>query len=97
MWIVKLLKRVLTDQGSSAQWKQRAKNGSCREATKVESAQKVSSLVLFCFSAKDCLTKVHLGIIAARPIVDDKTYQPPHQIEQENNRYIELMMNILFS
>ena len=56
----------------------------------------MSSLVLFCFSAKDCLTKVHLGIIAARPIVDDKTYQPPHQIVQENNRYIELM-NIMFS
>ena len=92
MWIVKLLKRVLTDQGSFAQWRQRAKNGSCREATKVESAQKVSSV----FSAKDCLTKVHLGIIAARPIVDDKTYQPPHQIVQENNRYIELM-NIMFS
>ena len=47
MWIVKLLKRVLTDQGSFVQWRQRAKNGSCREATKVESAQKVSSLVLF--------------------------------------------------
>ena len=87
MWIVKLLKRVLTDQGSSAQWRQRAKNGSRREATKVESAQKVSSLVLFCFSAKDCLTKVHLGIMAARPIVDDKTYQPPlHQIVQGNNK-----------
>ena len=86
MWIVKLLKRVLTDQGSSAQWRQRAKNGSRREATKVESAQKVSSLVFRIFFAKDCLTKVHLGIITARPIVDDKTYQPPHQIVQENNR-----------
>ena len=78
MWIVKLLKRVLTDQGSFAQWRQRAKNGSCREATKVESAQKVSSLVLEFLVNNDCLTKVHLGIIAARPIVDDKTYQPPN-------------------
>ena len=86
MWIVKLLKRVLTDQGSFAQWRQRAKNGSRREATKVESAQQVSSLVLEFLVKNDCLTKVHLGMIAARPIVvDDKTYQPPHQIVQENN------------
>ena len=78
MWIVKLLKRDLTDQGSSVQWRQRAKNGSRREATKVESAQKVSSLVLEFLFKNDCLTKVHLGNIAARPIVDDKTYQPPN-------------------